>query len=188
MVKKMLDIVHDDLQFVDKTFFEPAAGTGNFLVAILDRKLKTVRRLYQPEYWPQESLFALASIYGVELLVDNHAEAQEAMLEEFVEFHAANGNPCSDRTNLYRAAEYLIFANIAQGNTLTGRNDFGDLIEFSWWNRVRIIPGHVLREPFTLASLREKRKDMLFDLFETEPACTFQPVRIDLIHKEAPKP
>ena len=38
MVDRMLDLVHRELEtdpdFVDKTFLEPAAGDGNFLVAI----------------------------------------------------------------------------------------------------------------------------------------------------------
>ena len=44
MVDRMLDLVAFDLEeapdFVDKTFLEPAAGDGNFLVAILERKLR----------------------------------------------------------------------------------------------------------------------------------------------------
>lgn len=38
MVDRMLDLVSEELEtgpgFVDKTFLEPAAGDGNFLVAI----------------------------------------------------------------------------------------------------------------------------------------------------------
>lgn len=32
MVDRMLDLVQKDLECVDKTFLEPAAGDGNFLV------------------------------------------------------------------------------------------------------------------------------------------------------------
>src|SRR4051794_13154808 len=43
MVDRMLDLVGEELEtgpdFVDKTFLEPAAGDGNFLVVILRRKL-----------------------------------------------------------------------------------------------------------------------------------------------------
>ena len=46
MVNQMLDLVREDLEtgpdFVDKTFLEPAAGDGNFLVAILHRKLRAI--------------------------------------------------------------------------------------------------------------------------------------------------
>lgn len=95
MVDQMLDLVRAELEtgpnFVDKTFFEPAAGDGNFLVAILQRKLRAIKRRYQSEFWPTESLFALASIYGVELLEDNHHAAHEALLAEFVAFHESGG-------------------------------------------------------------------------------------------------
>ena len=91
MVDRMLDLVRDELEtgpdFVDKTFLEPAAGDGNFLVAILRRKLHAIEKRYPREEWPQESLFALASIYGIELLEDNHEDAKEAMLAEFLGFH-----------------------------------------------------------------------------------------------------
>ena len=64
MVDKMLDLVANELEgpgFVDKTFLEPSAGDGNFLVAILQRKLAAVERTYEPAQWSQESLFALAT-------------------------------------------------------------------------------------------------------------------------------
>ncbi len=82
MVDRMLDLVREELEagpdFVDKTFLEPAAGDGNFLVAILRRKLHAIEKRYPREEWPQESLFALASIYGIELLEDNHRDAKDA--------------------------------------------------------------------------------------------------------------
>lgn len=68
MVNQMLDLVQPELEtgsnFVDRTSFEPAAGDGNFLVAILQRKLHAIAKRYQPAVQPMESLFALASIYG----------------------------------------------------------------------------------------------------------------------------
>ena len=86
MIERMLDLVREELEtgpdFVDKTFLEPAAGHGNFLVAILHRKLRAVEKNYSPEEWPEASLFALASIYGIELLEDNHRAAKETMLTE----------------------------------------------------------------------------------------------------------
>lgn len=185
MVNEMLDLVRAELetgsQFVDKTFFEPAAGNGNFLVAILQRKLRAIKRRYQPEFWPTESLFALASIYAVELLEDNHKAAKEKLLAEFVRFHERNGVKCSYRTNLRRAATYLIDVNILRGNTLTGLDFTGQLIEFSWWNRILNIPGTVHREPFTLDSLRgANQRSLDFTVYDKFASC-----RIDHVHKEA---
>lgn len=184
MVNQMLDLVRTELetgpQFVDKTFFEPAAGNGNFLVAILQRKLRAIKRRYQPEFWPTESLFALASIYGVELLADNHEAAKATLLTEFVRFHEQNGVKCGHRTNLRRAATYLIDVNILRGNTLTGLDATGQLIEFSWWHRVLNVPGTIQREPFTLDSLRGANRGA----FDFTIYAKFEPCRIDHVHKE----
>lgn len=184
MVDKMLDIACVDLDqgpaFVDTTFFEPAAGDGNFLLAILQRKLTAVSTLLAPEAWPTESLFALASIYGIELLEDNHAAAQQALLEEFTAFHAGSGVACNYRTNLWRAAKHLIEANILQGNTLTGQTAAGKDIMFSWWNRVPRTHGIVQRTPFTLASLR----DADTGTFDFTTYTSYAPCRIDQVHKE----
>jgi hypothetical protein len=183
MVTRMLNLVREELEtgphFVDKTFLEPSAGDGNFLVAILHRKLRAIEKRYQPEFWPDESLFALASIYGIELLEDNHRDAKEAMLAEFLRFHAGHNVPCGPRTNLRRSATFIIETNIICGNTLTGLDWRGQGIEFSWWNRVLNIPGKVQREPFALASLRGGN---IFDfaVYETYAVC-----RIDQVHKEA---
>lgn len=184
MVDQMLDLVRPELetgpQFVDKTFFEPAAGDGNFLVAILQRKLAAIARRYQSEFWPTESLFALASIYGIELLEDNHVAAQKVLLTEFVSFHEAAGVACNYRTNLWRSARYLISVNVLQGNTLTGLTTTGEAIQFSWWNRVLNVPGVVQREPFSFASLRESGVGAFdFATYESYAQC-----RIDHVHKE----
>jgi hypothetical protein len=183
MVNRMLDLVREDLEagphFVDKTFLEPAAGHGNFLVAILHRKLGAIEKRYQPEVWPDESLFAIASIYGIELLEDNHRDAKEAMLAEFLRFHASHEVPCGPRTDLRRAATFLIDTNIVRGDTLTGLNWRGEEIQFSWWNRVFNMPGMVHRDPFRLASLCDD--SMLdFTVYDTYAVC-----RIDQVHEQA---
>lgn len=184
MVNQMLDLVRAELetgpQFVDKTFFEPSAGDGNFLIAILRRKLHAIERRYQPKLWPTESLFAVASIYGVELLEDNLLAAKAGLLAEFADFHKGHGVRCNDRTNLYRAAEYLVAANILNGNTLTGLDASGEVIEFSWWHRVLNIPGLVQREPFTLASLREASTGA----FDFAVYTVYEQCPIDHVHKE----
>ena len=180
MVEQMLDLVREDLEsgpgFVDKTFLEPAAGDGNFLVAILGRKLSAIERTFEPALWPQESLFALASIYGIELLEDNHQEAQALMLEQFVDFHAAHGIACVPATDLYLAAAFLISKNIVRGNTLTGLDPLSQYIELSWWVRVAGKTGMVQRDPFTFVSLREQS---MFDLSVYE---SYAPSAIDQVH------
>jgi len=180
MVDGMLDLVREELEtgptFVDKTFLEPAAGDGNFLVAILHRKLHAVEKNYSPEEWPEASLFALASIYGIELLEDNHRDAKEAVLTEFLQFHEERGVPCDPDTSLRQAAAFLIDTNVVCGDTLTGLDLRGAEIQFSWWNRIIGAPGMVQREPFTLASLRDHAFD--FTVYRNYRAC-----RIDKVHE-----
>lgn len=184
MVDRMLDLVREELEagpdFVDKTFLEPAAGHGNFLVAILRRKLAAIKNRYAAEKWPHESLFALASIYGVELLEDNYQDAKAITLAEFVGFHEAHGVACGTRTSLHSAAAYLIDTNIVRGNTLTGKTPEGQDIQLSWWHRIEGKPGMVQREPFTLASLRENN-GFDFTVYDCYQIC-----RIDKVHEEVP--
>ncbi|KQX72389.1 hypothetical protein [Aeromicrobium sp. Root472D3] len=200
MVDQMLDLVRNELEvgpdFVDKTFLEPAAGDGNFLVAILHRKLRALAAHYPQEAWPTESLFALASIYGIELLEDNHAAAHVAMLEEFRNFHSGHGLPSDLSTDLMRAAAVLVEANVVRGNMLSGYlvdgNGLGasqELITFSWWHRVDGKPGFVQRETFSLESLRKQAKghEDLFDLFDLGQKNPFSPCPIDQVHREVPR-
>ena len=182
MVNRMLDLVREELEagpgFVDKTFLEPAAGHGNFLVAILHRKLRAIEKRYPPESWRDESLFGLASIYGIELLDDNHLDAKEAMLSEFVRFHTTHKVECGPGTDLRRAATHLIDTNIMRGDTLTGLDWRGQEIQFSWWSRVPDMPGMVQREPFTLDSLRRDNN------FDFTVYASYEVCRIDQVHEE----
>jgi hypothetical protein len=182
MVNRMLDLVQEELEtgpdFVDKTFLEPAAGDGNFLVAILHRKLRAVEKRYHASSWTTESLFALASIYGIELLEDNHQEAKEALLAEFMRFQTSHGVPVDPNTNLRRAAAFLVDTNIVRGDTLSGLTWRGESIQFSWWHRVEGRPGGVLREPFAFASLRGE------DMFDFADYDTYAVCSIDQVHEE----
>lgn len=168
MVASMLDLVQAELErdpeFVNKTFFEPAAGDGNFLVAILHRKLVAIQSRFTHREIPNEALFALASIYGIELLRDNCEIAQSLMLAEFVEFLTRLGIECGPETDIYCAARHIISVNVKCGNTLTGFNEQKEPLIFSWWHRVEGDSRSVCREDFTFASLREAEAG-LFDFF-----------------------
>ncbi|WP_426594914.1 SAM-dependent DNA methyltransferase [Cellulomonas sp. McL0617] len=185
MVNQMLDLVSEELEtgpnFVDATFLEPAAGDGNFLVAILGRKLAAVEARLPSQVWERESLFALASIYGIELLEDNHADAQATMLDLFLAWHKGHGTGVGGRTKLFRAAKLLIATNIRRGNTLTGMAPDGSEIEFSWWRRT---PDNlVIREPFTFNSLRADNPAV--DLFAAlDEPIVHAPCRIDSVFAE----
>ena len=78
IVKDMCDLVPEEMwKNVETTFLEPACGTGNFLVEILERKFKLC------ENW-EDGLRALKSVYGVDIQQDNVEEAKGRLFEMYI--------------------------------------------------------------------------------------------------------
>src|SRR5260221_8894948 len=88
MVEAMLDLVKDETERIDSRFLEPACGSGNFLVPVLQRKLAAVERKFGKSDFERRhyALLALMCIYGIELLADNIAECRANLLEIFAEY------------------------------------------------------------------------------------------------------
>jgi type I restriction-modification system DNA methylase subunit len=72
VVDEMLDLLPADACGVDVSYLEPGCGHGNFLVAILRRKLAQVDDV-------DGVLAAVGSIYGVDICDENVAEARARM-------------------------------------------------------------------------------------------------------------
>ena len=157
MVQKMLDTqgIREKTEDIYATFLEPSAGDGNFLEAILERKLSAVTRNYDKKNWKTKSLFALSSIYGIEYLEDNLEVARARMFLCYLDWYEDSfGERLSSNTDIYKSAHYLIKKNIVRGNTLTKRHpDSNELIMFSEWKRVKGYPSLVEKIPFTFAEL-----------------------------------
>ncbi len=169
IVDLMLDQVKEQTDNIYATFLEPAAGEGAFLTAILEKKLESVIKQYDKRYWKTKSLFALASIYGIELLEDNLYYARQNLLDTFITFHKNHNHSISKSTNLYKAAHFIIQKNIVLGNTLMRLRPDGEAITFSEWRRVKGYPSQVERIPFTYSSLFEEESNgEQLDLFEVE--------------------
>ncbi len=78
IVKDMCDLVPEEMWVsVDTTFLEPACGTGNFLVEILERKFKLCQS------W-EDGLRALKSIYGMDIQADNVEEAKGRLFDMYI--------------------------------------------------------------------------------------------------------
>jgi hypothetical protein len=98
-VNAMLDLVAEmlpsekDAWNIDRTFLEPACGHGNFLVAILARKLRyvTPRRYGRGEQFEYRVLRCLASIYGIDISEDNVVEARDRLRSTLAEHLSAQG-------------------------------------------------------------------------------------------------
>ena len=161
MVQKMLDTpgVKEACSSITATFFEPSAGDGNFLQAILERKLVTVVEKYDKRFWKTKSLIALSSIYGVELLEDNLEVARSRMFLYYLDwFEQAFGTRLDSKNDVYKSAHYLIHKNIVRGNTLTQKHPVTD--EPIWLNEWQFVNGNsskVKKIPFALAALLGKQ-------------------------------
>ena len=153
MVEKMLSepSIQEKIHDLHATFLEPSAGEGAFLKEILHQKLNYVDQISNKTNWKENALWALMSIYAIELLTDNLTRARAAMLEIFVNhYQAFHQKKLSQNTDLCKSAKFIIEINIVQGNTLTYKNSLGELIEFSKWTPEGKL---VKREIFTYKSL-----------------------------------
>lgn len=70
MVEAMLDLVKEETARIDSRFLEPACGSGNYLVRVLQRKLDAVEIKFGKSEFEKRhyALLALMCIYGIELL------------------------------------------------------------------------------------------------------------------------
>ena len=118
MVEAMLDLVKGETERIDSRFLEPACGSGNFLVRILQRKLAAVELKFGKSDFERRhyALLALMCIYGIELLADNIAECRANMLEILADYLNLE-----ESDDLYRAASYVLSQNLVHGDALTMR-------------------------------------------------------------------
>lgn len=130
MVEAMLDLVKGETERIDSRFLEPACGSGNFLVKILQRKLAAVELKYGKSDFERRnySLLALMCLYGIELLPDNIAECRANLLEIFASY--LNLQPSDD---LYRAASYVLSQNLVHGDAMKMLGHDGSSILFAEW-------------------------------------------------------
>ncbi len=130
MVEAMLDLVKGETERIDSRFLEPACGSGNFLVRILQRKLAAVEVKFGRSDFEKRhyALLALMCTYGIELLADNIAECQANMLEVFAEYLELD-----ESDDLHRAASHVLSQNVVHGDALTMRASNGQPIVFAEW-------------------------------------------------------
>lgn len=116
IVQSMLALVQQETQRIDSRFLEPACGSGNFLVPVLEAKLSTVAARYGKSEFEilHQGLLALMSIYGIELLSDNIAECRLNLLELFVDAMGVGSD-----TMWASAASCVLSINIIHGDALT---------------------------------------------------------------------
>lgn len=158
-VEAMLDLVKNESERVDSRFLEPACGDGNFLVAILERKLKTVAKKYKSKKvdFEAQMLSALASIYGIDLLQDNIELAIDRMFKIACTCYknALRKLPDDEFQAIIR---FILKKNILQGDSLNGI----DKIIFTQWT---LVGYQFKREEFSFSQLNQQAEIMNTPLF-----------------------
>lgn len=130
MVEDMLNLVKSETERIDARFLEPACGSGNFLVPVLQRKLAAVQARHGKSDFEKRhyALFALMCVYGIELLPDNVQECRENLLNTFMKFLGRDNDE-----QWSRAAQTVLEANVVQGDALTMTTTGGRPIAFPEW-------------------------------------------------------
>lgn len=130
LVEKMLDLVKGETERIDSRFLEPACGSGNFLVPILQRKLAAVELKFGKSDFEKRhyALLALMCAYGIELLADNIAECRANMLEVFAEYLNLD-----EADELYQAASFVLSLSLVHGDAMTMRDTEGAPIRVVEW-------------------------------------------------------
>ena len=177
-VNAMLDLVKHETERIDSRFLEPACCDGNFLAEILRRKLRVCRNLVeqrkntQLEY-EKNTVLAVSSIYGIELLPDNAMTCRERLFRIFCdEYHALYGD--SVKEECMHSIRYLLSKNIIIGNALTyHRVDNPDeWIIISEWSLLG--GGMMNRRDYEVCYLVGDSQEN--DLFSDVPCQTYEPV------------
>ncbi len=115
-VQAMLDLIPDAFVELDTRFLEPAAGNGNFLVAILERKIAAIDPTVTGDAYEFAILRCLASIYGIDISDENVEEARERMLA--IATAAAAFDDGDAAAPFLRAAQAILESNIIVGDSL----------------------------------------------------------------------
>ena len=148
MVEAMLDLVKGETERIDSRFLEPACGSGNFLVNVLQRKLAAVELKFGKSDFERRhyALLALMCTYGIELLEDNIAECRANMLEILADYLNLEKSD-----ELYRAAFFVLSQNLIHGDALKMRTSDGKPITFAEWGYLG--KGKFQRRDFRLDTL-----------------------------------
>ena len=169
-VKAMCDLVSDECSRIDSRFLEPACGDGNFLAEILTRKLAVVKKKYKKSVidYEKNSLLAVSSIYGVDILADNVAACRERLFKMWQkEYKAVVKTAYSVDTE--KSVRFILSKNIVCGNALTlmcvdeNGKDTDSPIIFSEW--AFIMGANMQRQDFTFSELlnRDDEQTLLDD-------------------------
>lgn len=153
-VNSMLNLVQQETERLDSRFLEPACGDGNFLIEVLDRKLKVLISQYKKDQheFEKNSIVIFGSIYGIDILEDNAISAKNRLFEKFFEIYQKyfRKNTSNDFID---SIKFILEKNIIHGDALTLKKvDSEELITFCEWG---LVNDEIKRRDFTFKELLE---------------------------------
>ena len=152
-IDAMLGLTHLEVIRIESKILEPACGHGNFLAEILKRKLKVIKEKYsksQIEY-ERNSIIAVSSLYGIDILSDNVTDCKKRLLEIFIDEYK---EIFKDKINqdCIASLKFILDKNIIWGDALTLETvDHANPIVFSEWAPAP--NGMIKRRDYTFKSL-----------------------------------
>jgi len=159
-VKAMCDLVDDKCRDFEAKFLEPACGEGIFLLEILKRKLENLKI----EDYERNSLIALSSLYGIDIIDDNVKKCRKNLLELWENNYKkiCGEFPSED---VKKSAEFILEKNIVCGDSINGTGK----IFFSEWTffNDKI---NVQREDYSFYDMTEG------NMFANVPVKIFDPI------------
>ena len=176
-VNAMLDLVKQETERIDSRFLEPACGTGNFLVEILNRKLKIVKDRYKKSQieFERNAIIAISSIYGVDILQDNAIQCRQRLFDIFDDIYIKlYKTDCKE--DCRRSIKFLLNRNILWGDALDFTNPkTKEPIVFSEWSAIN--GSMIKRRDYVFKFLVEQTHQ--FSMFNDEgnPAAIDEPVK-----------
>lgn len=166
-VNAMLDLVKQETERIDSRFLEPACGNGNFLTAILERKLAIVEKRYGKSQldFERNAICAVSTIYGIDILPDNVSQCRERLFDIFDAVYERLF-PKTSSAGCREAVRFILLRNIIWGDALTYQRcgQLSTSIIFSEWS-FPFNNSIILRRDFTFQGLlqhEETREALLF--------------------------
>ncbi len=153
-VNAMLDLVRNETNRIDSRFLEPACGDGNFLIKVLERKFNIIVDKYKSNQYEFEknSIIAVGSVYGIDILEDNAKRARQRLFFKFVTIYERLFGKYLNQ-DLVKSIKFIINKNIIHGDALTLKQaNSENPVTFCEWG---ILNNKLKRRDFTLAELLE---------------------------------
>jgi hypothetical protein len=187
-VDAMLGLVRQETERIDSRFLEPACGTENSLIEVLERKLKVVEKRYKENQFEYEryAVLAVSSLHGIDILKDNPEECRKRLYDAF---NAAYTGFYRTRVKERRreAVRHILKCNIIRGDALSlqtiGENP--QPIVFSEWS---LVNGSLhKRRDFAFHELLQTAEESPLSLFDQKKRLRSDNSKtVEMIHIENP--